>query len=81
MMEQAKTRHSHSNIVFITRFDNIIITDRAACLGNVIDAAAVSSFYVIAKGEEGITAKSYAVQLSNPSLLFFFRKGFWFFRK
>ena len=58
-----------------------LVADRAAGLGDIVDAAAMSPFDVVAKGEEGVAAKGYAVKLSNPGLLFFPRKGLRFFRK
>lgn len=75
MMEEAQAGHDHSNSIFIARFDDIVIADRTAGLSDVIDAAAMSAFDVIAKGEESVAAKGYAVELSNPGLLFFPRKG------
>ena len=71
VMEQAKSRHGHRNAIFIARFDDIIIANRTASLSNIIDTAAMSPFDIIAKWEECIAPKSYAVELGNPSFLFF----------
>ena len=57
VMEQPQPGHSHSNIVFIARFNDIVVADGSAGLGDVINAAAVRPFYIIAKGEEGIAAR------------------------
>ena len=81
MMEEAQAGHRHGNSIFIARFDDIVVADRTAGLGNVVDAAAMSSFDVVAKGEESVAAEGYAVELSNPGFLFFPRKGLRFFRK
>lgn len=75
MMEEAQAGHGHSNPILIARFDDIVVADRTAGLGDVIDAAAMSSFDVVAKGEESVAAEGYAVELSNPDLLFFPCKG------
>ena len=42
MVEQADTRKCHGNIIFITCFNNIIISDTSACLSNILYTAAVS---------------------------------------
>lgn len=57
MMEQAQAGHGHGDIVFIARFDDIVVADGAAGLGDVVDAAAMGPFNVVAKGEEGIAAQ------------------------
>ena len=66
MMEQAQAGHGHGDIVFIARFDDIVVADGAAGLGDVVDAAAMGPFNVVAKGEEGIAAQatpwSWAIQ-------------------
>lgn len=81
MMEQAQAGHGHGDIVFIARFDDIVVADRAAGLGDVVDAAAMGPFNVVAKGEEGIAAQGYAVELGDPGFLFFPCERFRFFRE
>jgi hypothetical protein len=54
MMEQANMCHSHGHIVLVAGSDNIIVTDGAACLGNVADTAFAGTFDIVAEGEEGI---------------------------
>lgn len=56
MMEKAQAGEGHSDAVLVTGFDNIIIADRAASLGNILHTAAMRTLDIIAKGEEGITA-------------------------
>ena len=41
MMEQAQDGHSNGDVVFIARFDDIVVADGAAGLGDVVDAAAI----------------------------------------
>ena len=65
-MEQAQAGECHGNTVLIAGLNNIVITDRAACLCNILHAAAMCTLNVIAKREECVTAKSNILQLSNP---------------
>ena len=81
MMEQAQAGHGHGDVVFIARFDDIVIADGAAGLGDVVDTAAMSPFDVVTKGEESITAQGDAVELGNPGFLFFPCERFRFFRE
>ena len=58
MMEEAQASHRHGNSIFIARFDDIVVADRTTGLSDVIDAAAMSSFDVVAKGEESVAAEA-----------------------
>ena len=46
----------HCHIVFVRRFDYMVITDGAAGFRYVLHAAAMGPFDVVAKGEEGVAA-------------------------
>ena len=81
MMEQAQAGHGHGDVVFIARFDDIVIADGAAGLGDVVDTAAMSPFDVVTEGEESIAAQGDAVELGNPGFLFFPCERFRFFRE
>lgn len=79
MVEQAQAGERHCNTVLVAGLNNIVITDRAACLCNILHAAAMRTLNVIAEREECVTAKSNVLQLSNPSLFLFASKRFRFF--
>src|SRR5574344_1017728 len=78
-MEQAQTGKGHSDTIFVAGFNNIVIANRTACLSNILYAAAMSAFNIVAKGEEGITAKGNVLQLCQPSLLFSTSQRLWLF--
>mgnify|MGYP001064455127 CR=1 FL=1 len=78
-MEQAQAGECHCNTVLIAGLNNIIITDRAACLCNILNAAAMRTLNVIAEREECVTAESNVLQLCNPSLFLFASQRFRFF--
>ena len=50
VMEQADVRHGHRHVVFVGRLDDIVVADGAAGLGDVVDAAAMGPFNIVAKG-------------------------------
>ena len=78
-MEQAQAGECHCNTVLVAGFDNIIITDRAASLCNILHATAMRTLNIIAEREESVTAESNVLQLSNPSLFLFASQRFRFF--
>ena len=78
-MEQAQAGEGHSDAIFIAGFNNIVIADGATCLSNILHAAAMSTFDIVTKGEEGITAKGNVLQLCQPSLLFSTSQRLWLF--
>ena len=51
--------------------DDVVISDGAARLGDVLDAGLEGALHVVAEGEEGVGADSYVVQLGDPFFLFF----------
>ena len=66
MMEQAQAGHGHGDVVFIARFDDIVIADGAAGLGDVVDTAAMSRSMLSPKGKKASLPKatpwSWAIQ-------------------
>ena len=73
MMEQPETGKRHGNAVFIAGFNNIVVTDTAACLSDIFNAAALCTFDIIAEREECVAAERYAFKLRNPG--FFSPRG------
>ena len=70
MMEQTNTGKGHRDIVFVTGINHIIVTDRTAGLGDILNAGPVSPFDVVAKGEESVGAQSDSAQGFQPFFLF-----------
>ena len=56
MMEQTDACKRHRDAVFVAGFNDMIVTHRASCLGDVFHAALVCTFDVVTEGEEGIRA-------------------------
>ena len=54
VMEQPDSGEAHHDAVFIAGLDDIVVTDGSARLCDVADAAAVSTLYIVTKGEECI---------------------------
>ena len=55
-MEQADAGKAHGNVVFVTGFNDIVITDGTTGLGNIFHATSVGTLNVVAEGEESIGA-------------------------
>ena len=70
VVEKADSCEGHSDIVLIAGLDDIVITYRAACLGDIAYAALVCALDIVTEGEEGIGAKAYTLGLFEPFLLF-----------
>ena len=75
MVEQSHTCERHCDTVLITALDHKVITDRAAGLCDIGDAASVSALDVIAEWEEGIRAYRYTLDGCKIFLLFLKGKG------
>ena len=56
MVEQTDACKRHRDTVFVAGFNDMIVTYRAACLGDVFHAALVRALDVVAEGEEGVRA-------------------------
>ncbi len=55
MVEQTHAGKGHRNAVFVAGLDDIVISHRAAGLGNELHATLMGAFDIVAKGEESIT--------------------------
>ena len=70
MMEQAQAGHGHGNSIFIARFDDIVVADRAAGLGDIVDAAAMSRSMLSPKGKKASLPRlRREAEQSRPSFL------------
>ena len=70
-MEKSHARKGHDHIVFIASFDNVVVSDGSAGLGNVGHAALMSALDVVTEGEESVRTKGYSLKaLKICSLLF-----------
>ena len=56
MVEQTDACKRHGDAVFVAGFNDIVVTHRAACLGDVLYAALVRALDVVAEGEESVRA-------------------------
>ncbi len=63
MMEKTDTGEAHDHIMAVAGFDDVVISDAAAGLRYIFNAAAESSFDVVTEGEEGVGA---AMRASLP---------------
>ena len=54
VMEQADVGHRHCDAVFVAGLDDVVVTDGAAALRDVGDAALMRALDVVAEREEGI---------------------------
>ena len=69
MMEQAHAGEGHGNAVLVGGGDDVIITDGATGLGDVLHAALAGALHVVAEGEECIAAHGHAGLGGDPRLL------------
>ena len=67
-MEKTHSGECHSHTVPICAFDNEIIADRSAGLGNVFYTALLCALDIVAEGEEGIRTESNSVKRSKICL-------------
>ena len=56
MMKQPEPREVHGHAVLVGGFDDLVVTDGAAGLGDIFYTAFLCSFNVVAEGEEGVGA-------------------------
>ena len=67
MVEESHAGEGHDHIVLVTLFDDQVIADGAARLGDVADTGSLGALDVVGEGEEGIGTQSHtsdAVQVS-----------------
>ena len=66
-MEQPYSGEAHHDSVLVAGVDDIVVTDRAAGLCDVVDAALVGAFNIVAEGEECVGTNGNAAVLVEPS--------------
>ena len=54
MVEEAHAGEGHGDAVFVAGGYHVVVTNRTAGLGNILHAALVGAFDIVAKGEEGV---------------------------
>ena len=71
MVEQSHAGEGHDDTVLVALFDDQVITDGAAGLGNVLDAGSHATLDGVGKGEECVGAQGYGITGIQPCTLFF----------
>ena len=71
MVEQSHAGKRHDHTVFVALFDNQVVPNGAARLGDVLDAGGSGPLDVVGEGEEGVGAQGHAVKLSEEFPLVF----------
>ena len=71
VVEQSHVSEGHGHIVFVAGLDDIVVTDAAAGLCDVLHATLVGALDVVAEGEECVGTEGYASVLRNPFFLLF----------
>ena len=66
MMEQAHPGKGHNHAVLVGGFNDLVVPDGAAGLGDVLHAGLIGPLHVVAKGEEGVRAEGDPLQLCDP---------------
>ena len=56
VVEQSHAREGHGDAILVAGHDDMVVTDRAASLGNEFYTALVGTLNVVAEGEESIRA-------------------------
>ena len=69
VVEQSHVSEGHGHIVFVAGLDDIVVTDAAAGLCDVLHATLVGALDVVAEGEESVGAQTYVGVLGNPFFL------------
>lgn len=69
MVEQADAGEGHSDAVFIASGNDMVVAHAASGLCHILHAALVSTFDVVAEGEESIAAECHFRVLCNPGFL------------
>ena len=67
-MEQPHPRKAHGHAVFVGGFDDVVIPDGAAGLGDVLHAGLAGTLHIVAEGEEGIGPAGDAGLGGDPGL-------------
>ena len=69
VVEQSHVSEGHGHIVLVAGLDDIVVTDAAAGLCDILHAALVSTLDVVTEGEESVGAQAYVGVLGDPFLL------------
>ena len=69
-MEQTDAGKCHGDAVFVADFDDIVVPNGAARLGDILDAAAVGALDVVAEGEECVGTQGHTLHGVKPGPLF-----------
>ena len=67
MVEQTHAGEGHDHVFLVARFDDQIVTDGAAGLGDILDTGCKGPLDIIAEGEEGSTLPT-AAEVGEPYL-------------
>jgi len=79
MMEQSQACEAYGHAIFVTCFDNDIISDAPARFCDIFHAAFLSTVNVVAEREERVRSERYIAVLVQPCSLFFRSKSGRFF--
>ena len=74
-MEESHSGERHSDAVFVAAIDDEVVTDRAARLGDILNARLFGALDIIREGEEGIRAERDAVDGIEVGSLLLLCKG------
>ena len=69
MVEQSHVCEGHDHIVLVAGLDDVVVTDTATRLCDILHATLVCALDVVAEGEESIGAQAYVGVLGDPFLL------------
>ena len=69
MMEESDAREGHSHVVLIASHNDMIISDGAAGLCNILNAALIGSFDIVTEWEECIGTERNVSILGKPLFL------------
>ena len=81
VMEETDMRHCHEHAVLVRCFNDVVIADGSAALGDIGDAALVGALDIVAEGEEGVRTEGDARRCPDPGRSFFGQEDRRFFRE
>ena len=73
-MEKTDAGETHGNAIFVCCFNDIVVADGTARLGNIADTAFAGAFHIVAKGEESIGTDGDTRERGEPCLFLFPRQ-------
>ena len=74
MVEQTNTGECHRHSVFVAHIDHVVVTDISTRLCDILYAALVGTFDIVAEREEGVRSESHILHLVEPCALLLFRE-------